>query len=130
MIKTTRSALKGELKGDINTLKYEICKFIRDRLVHIDFPIKEEPSCDMDYAHYLDEIFGHDFIMLNTKNVEYVEEYLLTDFGDDAEQRHMLNVLKWSNIFIRLTIYRIGSFSYFNAEVDYLPLNTKITQIG
>ena len=126
MIKSINSAFKGQLSCDIQSLKWEICRNIRDVLVNGDFVIDAEPSCDMDNNYNLQKIFGHGHIMLNSKNVEYEEDYKLSDYGDDAEQRKVLDKLKWEDIFIRLTIYRIGSYSYFNAELDWCPIGHKV----
>lgn len=127
MIRTINSAFNGKLGCDIQSLKWEICRNIRDTLVNGDFVIDAEPSCDMDNSHNLQKIFGHGHIMLNSKNIEYEEDYKLSDYGDDAEQRKVLDKLKWEDIFIRLTIYRIGSYSYFNAELDWIPFGHRVT---
>ena len=126
MIKTFNSAFKGKLLGDIPALKHDICQAIHELLVDIDYVIDAEPSCDIDHARNLQMIFGHGHIQINTKNIEYQEEYLLSEFGDDADQRNTLNKLKWEDIFIRLIIYRLGSYSYYGVEVDYIPEGHRI----
>lgn len=120
MINQIRSAYKGVLNRDITDLKYDICKYLREQILSADFPVREEPSCDMDYADILQKIFGHGHIALNSKNVEYEEEYLLSDYGLDADLEARLRKFKFADILISLTIYRLGSYSYFNVEVDYM----------
>ena len=126
MINTIGSAFKGQLGCDIQSLKWEICKNIRDVLANGDFVINAEPSSNMDNYDNLQKIFGHGHITLNSKNVEYEEEYKLSDYGDDTEQHKVLDKLKWEDIFIRLTIYRVGSYSYFNVELNYCPIGHKV----
>lgn len=127
MIKTLNSAFKGQLSCDINSLKWEICKNIRDKLVNGDYSIDAEPSCDFDNSRNLQMIFGHAHISLNSKNVEYEEMYKLSDYGDDSDVHSILTKLKWEDIFINLTIYRIGSYSYFNIELDWSPLGHRVS---
>lgn len=120
MINTVRSAYKGVLNRDIGDLKWDVCKYLREQIMSADFPMDSEPSCDMDFADIMQKIFGHAHIVLNSKNVEYQEEYMLSDYGLDADLVRRLNKFKFCDILIRMTIYRLGSYSYFNVEVDYM----------
>lgn len=123
MINQVRSAYKGVLNCDITDLKYNICQYLREQILSADFPVKEEPSCDMDFAEIMQKIFGHGHITLNSKNIEYKEEYFLSDYGMDADLEARLSKFKFADILIGLTIYRLGSYSYFNVEVDYMREN-------
>lgn len=120
MINQVRSAYKGVLNRDISDLKNSISQYLREQILSADFPVKEEPSCDMDYSEIMQKIFGHGHITLNSKNIEYKEEYLLSDYGMDADLEARLDKFKFADILIGMTIYRLGSYSYFNVEVDYM----------
>ena len=72
------------------------------------------------FAEIMQKIFGHGHITLNSKNIEYKEEYMLSDYGMDADLEARLSKFKFADILIGLTIYRLGSYSYFNVEVDYM----------
>lgn len=120
MINQVRSAYKGVLNRDINELKYNICQYLREKILEADFPMDAEPSCDMDFADIMDKIFGNKHITLNSKNVEYQEKYFLSDYGMDADLEKRLGKFKFADMLIGLTIYRLGSYSYFNVEVDYM----------
>lgn len=85
-----------------------------------DFIMDAEPSCPMYFADIMNKIFGHGHITLNTKNIEYKEEYFLSDWGFDADLEKKLSKFEFADILIGLTIYRLGSYSYFNVEVDYM----------
>lgn len=127
MIKNVRSAYKGVLNCDITDLKYNICQYLRDQILSADFPMDSEPSCPMDFADIMQKIFGHRHIALNTKNVEYQEEFMLSDFGLDADLEKRLSKFKFADMLITMTIYRLGSYSYFNAEVDYMRTDHRYT---
>ena len=120
MIREIPSAYKGVLNCDIGDLKWNICRYIREQIMSADFPVDAEPSCDMDYADIMQKIFGHGHIVLNSKNIEYQEEYMLSDYGLDADLEKRLSKFNFADILIKMTIYRLGSYSYFNVEVDYM----------
>lgn len=127
MINQVRSAYKGVLNCDITDLKDNICQYLRGQILSVDFPVKEEPSCGMDFAEIMQKIFGHGHIVLNSKNVEYKEEYMLSDYGMDADLESRLSKFKFADMLIGLTIYRLGSYSYFNVEVDYMLENHRFS---
>lgn len=120
MIRSIRSAYKGTLNSDLSDLKYNVCQYIREQIMSADFPCKEEPSCEMDFAEIMQKIFGFGHITLNDKNTEYQEEFLLSDYGLDSDLEKCLHKYGFCDMVINLTIYRLGSYSYFNTEVNYM----------
>lgn len=115
------------LNQDLGDLKYNICNYLREQILSADFPCNEEPSCPMDFAEIMQKIFGHGHITLNDKNIEYKEELLLSDYGFDADLEKRLSKYKFADILITLTIYRLGSYSYFNVETNYIREDHRIS---
>ena len=81
MIKEIPSAYKGTVTTDIEIIKGEIASAILHKLEQLDIPrAKEEKQSWKEHDSDLRMLFGSKYISLNTKNIEYLEEYNLSDY--------------------------------------------------
>lgn len=121
MIKEIPSAYKGTVTTDIENIKGGIASAVLHKLEQQDIPrAKEEKQSWIEHDSDLRMLFGAKYISLNTKNIEYQEEYYLSDYVMNDKVREVLSFLDWDDLYITLTVYRLGQYSYYNVKIDYV----------
>lgn len=121
MIKEIPSAYKGTVTTDIEIIKGEIASAVLHKLEQLDIPkAKEEKQSWKEHDSDLRRLFGSKYISLNTKNIEYQEEYYVSDYVMNDKVKEILSFLDWSDLYITLTVYRLGQYSYYNVKIDYV----------
>lgn len=121
MIKEIPSAYKGTVTTDIEIIKGEIASAVLHKLEQLDIPkAKEEKQSWKEHDSDLRMLFGSKYISLNTKNIEYQEEYYVSDYVMNDKVKEILYFLDWSDLYITLTVYRLGQYSYYNVKIDYV----------
>ena len=121
MIREIPSAYKGQLNTDLENIKGEIAEAVLHKLEEFDIPkAKEEKQSWTEHDSDLRMLFGSKHISLNTKNIEYQEEFYLSDYVMNDKAREALFYFDWADLHIMLKVYRLGQYSYWNAEVYYV----------
>lgn len=121
MINTIPYAYKGTVNQNIENIKDIITDYIRKDISSADIPSKKlerQEWSEFDKDRSL--IFGDKSITLNSKNIEYEEEFNLSDYVMTSEVSEKLFLLDWVDVCVKLTIYRLGQYSYWVATVDYV----------
>ena len=59
------------------------------------------------------KIFPEKFIYINKKNIEFCENFYLTDYIMTSEINKGLATIGCADVLFRVTIFRIGSYSYY-----------------
>lgn len=121
MIKEIPSAYKGTLTTDIENIKGEVAEAILHKLQ--DFEIPEEKAEKQSWTEHdsdLRMLFGSKYISVNTKNIEYQEEYYVSDYVMNNKAKEALFYFDWADLSITLIVYRLGQYSYWTAEVHYV----------
>jgi len=130
MIKEIPSAYKGTITTDIEIIKGEIASAILHKLEQLDIPkAKEEKQSWKEHDADLRMLFGSKYISLNTKNIEYQEEYYVSDYVMNDKVKEVLSFLDWDDLYITLTVYRLGQYSYYNVKIDYVLCDKTIRGI-
>ena len=119
MIELRNSVFSGTVNRTINEIKSNVSDYVSTLIMTAE-SLDAEPSTVGDHEANARAIFGHKHITLNKKNIEYEEEFYLSDFVMSDELLATLRKLKWADVLITLTIYRLGQYSYFNTEVQYM----------
>ena len=121
MIKEIPSAYKGVVNIDVETIKNEVAEAVLHKLVEFSIPnAKEEKQSWEEHDSDLRMLFGSKHISINTKNIEYQEEYYVSDYIMNNKAKETLFYFDWSDLSITLIIYRLGQYSYWNAKIDYV----------
>jgi len=122
MINTIPYAYKGTVNQNIENIKDLVVDYIRSDILRIDIPLDEKPERQTWQEYDRDKIavFGDKQITLNSKNIEYEEEFKLSDYVMTSEINERLWFLDWTDIWVKLTVYRLGQYSYWVATVDYV----------
>lgn len=124
MIREIPSAYKGVVNTDIENIKGEVAEAILHKLEELDIPkAKSEKQSWTEHDNDLRMLFGSKHISLNTKNIEYQEEYCLSDYVMHDKAKEALFYFDWSDLSITLIVYRLGQYSYWTAEVHYVLWN-------
>ena len=116
------SVLRGLCNIEINHLKGNIVDWVVAKIKEADIntEVKAEKQSFVEHDNDLRRIFGDGHITINEKNIEYVESFNLSDFIMSDKIRERLWVLDWADIFITLTVYRLGQYSYWTVKLDYV----------
>lgn len=97
--------IKGEVRTQsIEEIKGLAIKIFADRLANLktnDFEIAES------------NIFPEKFIHINKKNIEFGESFYLTDYVMTSEINKGLATIGCADVFFSITVFRIGSYSYY-----------------
>lgn len=113
MIEQKRCAVSGVVDTDLETIKSKICSIIHERLGIAD--IGDSQPCDTDST--MKSYLSCKTITLNSKNIEYTEEFHLSDRCVPCKEViDTLKKLDAIDIAIVLTVYRLGQYSYYMAE--------------
>ncbi len=121
MIREIPSAYKGVVNTDIENIKGEIAEAVLRKLEELDIPkAKSEKQSWTEHDSDLRMLFGSKHISLNTKNIEYQEEYYLSDYVMHDKAKEALFYFDWSDFSITLIVYRLGQYSYWTAEIYYV----------
>ena len=121
MIKEIPSAYKGDVTTDIENIKGEIASAVLHKLEQLDISKeKKEKQSWKEHDSDLRMLFGSKYISLNTKNIEYQEEYYLSDYIMNDKAKEALFYFDWADLSITLIVYRLGQYSYWTAEVHYV----------
>ena len=121
MIREIPSAYKGTVTTDIENIKGEVADAILHKLQEFDIPkAKEEKQSWTEHDADLRMLFGSKYISVNTKNIEYQEEYYVSDYVMCDKAKEALFYFDWSDLSITLIVYRLGQYSYWTAEVYYV----------
>lgn len=121
MIREIPSAYKGVVNTDIENIKDEIAEAVLRKLEELDIPKrKAEKQSWTEHDSDLRMLFGSKYISLNTKNIEYQEEYYLSDYVMHDKAKEALFHFDWSDLSITLIVYRLGQYSYWTAEIHYI----------
>lgn len=121
MIKEIPSAYKGTVTTDIENIKGEIASAVLHKLEQLDISKeKAEKQSWKEHDSDLRMLFGSKYITLNTKNIEYQEEYYLSDYIMNDKVKEILFLLDWADLYLTLTVYRLGQYSYYNVKIDYV----------
>lgn len=121
MIREIPSAYKGVVNTDIENIKGEIAEAVLRKLEELDIPkAKSEKQSWTEHDSDLRMLFGSKHISLNTKNIEYQEEYYLSDYVMHDKAKEALFYFDWSDFSITLIVYRLGQYSYWTAEIHYV----------
>ena len=122
MINTIPYAYKGTVNQDIENIKNDIIDFVRKDIMSANIPLNEKPERQTWQEYDADKfiIFGDKKITLNSKNIEYEEEFNLSEYIMTNEISERLFMLDWKDVWVRLTVYRLGQYSYWVATVDYV----------
>lgn len=121
MINTIPYAYKGTVNQNIEHIKDVIADYIRSDIMSADIPsrkLERQEWSEFDADRRL--IFGDKSITLNSKNVEYEEEFKLSDYVMTNEINEKLFLLDWADVWVKLTVYRLGQYSYWVATVYYV----------
>lgn len=121
MIKEIPSAYKGTVTTDIENIKGEVAEAILHKLQEFEIPkAKEEKQSWTEHDSDLRMLFGSKYISVNTKNIEYQEEYYVSDYVMNNKAKEALFYFDWADLSITLIVYRLGQYSYWTAEVHYV----------
>ena len=97
--------IKGEVRTQsIEEIKGLAIEIFSDRLANLktnDFEIAES------------NIFPEKFIYINKKNIEFCENFYLTDYIMTSEINKGLATIGCSDVLFSVTVFRIGSYSYY-----------------
>lgn len=97
--------IKGEVRTQsIEEIKGLATEIFADRLANLktnDFEIAES------------NIFPEKFIHINRKNIEFCESFYLTDYIMTSEINKGLATIGYADVLFSVTVFRIGSYSYF-----------------
>ena len=122
MINTIPYAYKGTVNQNIENIKDIVTDYVRADILRADIPLNEKPERQTWQEYDMDKIaiFGDKKITLNSKNIEYEEEFSLSDYIMTNEINQRLFYLDWADVCVKLTVYRLGQYSYWVATVDYV----------
>ena len=133
MIERIESHMQGQVRDmSIEDIKEYIVRFITnryERLFSEKIGDKDwEPVDKSRYAAYL--MFGQEhFVSVNSKNIEFVESFHYENFAPMTEDQEKMIKKGWVKDFlIQLYVYRLGSFSYFIANIT--PLIENVIDCG
>lgn len=97
--------IKGEVRTQsIEEIKGLAIEIFSDRLANLktnDFEIAES------------NIFPEKFIYINKKNIEFCENFYLTDYIMTSEINKGLATIGCADVLFSVTVFRIGSYSYY-----------------
>lgn len=97
--------IKGEVRTQsIEEIKGLAIQIFSDRLANLktnDFEIAES------------NIFPEKFIYINKKNIEFCENFYLTDYIMTSEINKGLATIGCADVLFSVTVFRIGSYSYY-----------------
>ena len=97
--------IKGEVRTQsIEEIKGLAIEIFSDRLANLktnDFEISES------------NIFPEKFIYINKKNIEFCENFYLTDYIMTSEINKGLATIGCADVLFSITVFRIGSYSYY-----------------
>ena len=100
--------IKGEVRTQsIEEIKGLAIEIFSDRLANLktnDFEIAES------------NIFPEKFIYINRKNIEFCENFYLTDYIMTSEINKGLATIGCADVLFSVTVFRIGSYSYFAVD--------------
>ena len=121
MIREIPSAYKGTVTTDVENIKGEVAEAILHKLQEFEIPeAKEEKQSWIEHDSDLRMLFGSKYISVNTKNIEYQEEYYVSDYVMNNKAKEALFYFDWADLSITLIVYRLGQYSYWTAEVHYV----------
>lgn len=122
MIKPMYSVLRGLCNIEMEHLKGNVAEWVLAKIDEADIntEVKEEKQSFVEHDNDLRRIFGDDHITINEKNIEYIESFNLSDYVMNNKIKEKLWVLDWSDIFITITVYRLGQYSYWTVKLDYV----------
>lgn len=123
MIREIPSAYNGIVNTNIENIKGEIAEAILHQLQDFEIPeAKEEKQSWTEHDNDLRMLFGSKHISVNTKNIEYQEEYHVSDYVMNNKATEALFYFDWADLSITLIVYRLGQYSYWTAEVHYVMI--------
>ena len=97
--------IKGEVRTQsIEEIKGLAIQIFSDRLANLktnDFEIAES------------NIFPEKFVYINKKNIEFCENFYLTDYIMTSEINKGLATIGCADVLFSITVFRIGSYSYY-----------------
>ena len=70
------------------------------------------------------KIFPEKFIHINKKNIEFCESFYLTDYIMTSEINKRLAKIGCADVLFCVTVFRIGSYSYFAVNGKMLKFDT------
>ena len=121
MIKPISSVLRGLCNVETEQLKGSIAEWVIAKIEEADVGReKAEKQSFVEHDNDLRHIFGDNHLTINEKNIEYIESFYLSDYVMSDKIKEKLWILDWSDIFITLTVYRLGQYSYWTVEVNYV----------
>ncbi len=121
MIKPIPSVLRGLCNIETEHLKGNIAEWVTAKIKEADIGREKlEKQSFFEHSDDLHRIFGDNHITINEKNIEYIESFYLSDYVMCDKVKEKLWMLDWSDIFITLTVYRLGQYSYWSVSVEYV----------
>lgn len=113
--------IKFFIKGEVGTQSIEEIKGLAIEI----FTKKLANLKTNDFEIAESNIFPEKFIHINKKNIEFCENFYLTDYIMTSEIDKGLATIGCADVLFSITVFRIGSYSYCAVDGRMLKLDQK-----